>query len=48
MTNLSPVYVVEPDIPTGMTIAEYRRSRPRRRRRRLRLVLRARVGAAAV
>ena len=26
----STVYVERPDIPAGMTIAEYRRSRPRR------------------
>jgi hypothetical protein len=30
MTALSTTYVGEPDIPAGMTIAEYRRSRPSR------------------
>jgi hypothetical protein len=27
-TDLSKIYVETPDIPAGMTIAEYRRSRP--------------------
>jgi hypothetical protein len=47
MTDLSAFYVVEPDIPAGMTIAEYRHS-TRRLRRWRRLVLRVRVGAAVV
>ena len=47
MTDLSAFYVVEPDIPAGMTIAEYRRSRRRRPSRWGRLVVRVRVGAAA-
>jgi hypothetical protein len=46
MTDLSAFYVVEPDIPAGMTIAAYRHSRCRRLSRWRRLVLRARVGAA--
>jgi hypothetical protein len=33
MTDLATTYVEEPDIPAGITIAEYRRSRPRVRRR---------------
>ena len=48
MTDLSAFYVVEPDIPAGMTIAEYRRSPRRRLSRWRRVVLCARVGAAAV
>jgi hypothetical protein len=28
--DLPTTYVLEPDIPIGMTIAEYRASRPRR------------------
>jgi hypothetical protein len=28
MTDLATSYVEEPDIPAGVTIAEYRRSRP--------------------
>ena len=47
MNDLSAVYVVEPDIRAGMTIAEYRRS-SRCRLSSWRVVLRARVGAAAV
>jgi hypothetical protein len=30
MTDLAAIYVVPPDIPVGMTIAAFRRSRPRR------------------
>jgi hypothetical protein len=30
MTDYTAIYVAQPDIPAGMTIAEYRRSRPRR------------------
>jgi hypothetical protein len=30
MTDLETTYVTEPDIPPGMTIAEYRQSRPTR------------------
>jgi hypothetical protein len=48
MTDLSAFYVVEPDIPAGMTIAEYRHSTCRRLSRWRRLVLRVRVGAAVV
>jgi hypothetical protein len=29
MSAPATIYPVEPDIPAGMTIAEYRRSRPR-------------------
>lgn len=29
-TELSQIYVEAPDIPAGMTVPEYRRSRPRR------------------
>jgi hypothetical protein len=32
MTDYSTIYLDEPDIPMGMTIAAYRRSRPRQRR----------------
>jgi hypothetical protein len=28
MTETTAIYVGQPDIPVGMTIAEYRRSRP--------------------
>jgi hypothetical protein len=28
MTDLAAIYVEAPDIPVGMTVAEYRRSRP--------------------
>ena len=28
MTDQTTIYVADPDIPIGMTIAEYRRSRP--------------------
>lgn len=45
MTDLTAVYVIEPDVPTGMTIREYRRARPPRLGRLWRLVLRVRVGA---
>jgi hypothetical protein len=48
MTDLSAIYVVEPDIPARMTIAEYRHARCRRLSRWRRLVLRVRVGAAVV
>ena len=30
MTTFATIYVGEPDIPAGLTISEYRRSRPRR------------------
>jgi hypothetical protein len=30
MTAFTTIYVGEPDIPAGLTISEYRRSRPRR------------------
>jgi len=30
MTVFATTYVGEPDIPAGLTISEYRRSRPRR------------------
>jgi hypothetical protein len=30
MTDPSPIYVTPPDIPPGLTIAEYRQSRPAR------------------
>jgi hypothetical protein len=30
MTDFPTIYVGNPDIPAGTTIAEYRRSRPRR------------------
>ena len=30
MTALATIYVGEPDIPAGLTISEYRRSRPPR------------------
>jgi hypothetical protein len=30
MTAVATIYVGEPDIPAGLTISEYRRSRPRR------------------
>ena len=39
MTDLSAVYVNQPDIPAGMTVAEYRCSRARRLGRLRRLVL---------
>jgi hypothetical protein len=28
VTELTTIYIGEPDIPAGMTISEYRRSRP--------------------
>jgi hypothetical protein len=31
MTVFAPTYIGEPDIPVGLTISEYRCSRPRRR-----------------
>jgi len=34
MTDFTNIYVDEPDIPAGMTIAEYRRARPRQTRSR--------------
>jgi hypothetical protein len=30
MPGFTATYVVQPDLPAGMTVAEYRRSRPRR------------------
>jgi hypothetical protein len=30
MTAFAMTYIGEPDIPAGLTISEYRRSRPRR------------------
>jgi hypothetical protein len=46
MPDLSAVYVVEPDIPAGMRIAEYRRCRSQRLSRWRRFTLRVRVGTA--
>ncbi len=43
MTDLSAIYVNQPDIPAGMTVAEYRRSRARRLGRLRRLVRRVRM-----
>jgi hypothetical protein len=45
MTDLSAVYVNQPDIPAGMTVGEYRRSRARRRGRLWRLVVSVRMSA---